>query len=70
MKPCIVLGRRLIISQPDANGREFDHGHVVRRQLVVAGGDPTEVFDLIEEPLDEIARLVEIGAEVDRLLAV
>ena len=65
-----TLGRRLIIPQPDANGRELDHGHVVRRQLVVAGGDTTKVFDLIEEPLDEVARLVESGAEANRILAV
>jgi len=66
----VGLGRRLIIPQPDANGRELDHGHVVRRQLVVAGGDTTKVFDLIEEPLDEVARLVESGAEANRILAV
>ncbi len=39
-------------------------------ELVVAGGDPAEVFDLAEEALDEVARLVEMGAEADRVLAV
>ena len=64
------LGRRLISSQPDTNGRELDHGHVIRGQLVVARGDAAEVFDLVEEALHEVARLVEIGAEADRVLAV
>ncbi len=64
------LGRRLINSQPDANGRELDHGHVIGGELVVAGGDPAEVFDLVEEALDEVARLVEMGAKADRVLAV
>ena len=67
---CSALGRRLISSQPDTNGRELDHGHVIRGQLVVAGGDPAEVFDLVEEALDEVARLVEMGAEADRVHAV
>ncbi len=65
-----ALGRRLISSQPDTNGRELDHGHVIRGQLVVARGDAAEVFDLVEEALHKVARLVEIGAEADRVLAV
>ena len=64
------LGRRLISSQPDTNGRELDHGHVIRGQLVVARGDAAEVFDLVEEAFHEVARLVEMGAEADRVLAV
>ena len=65
-----ILGRRLISSQPDTNGRELDHGHVIRGQLVVARGDAAEVFDLVEEAFHEVARLVEMGAEADRVLAV
>ena len=66
----VILGRRLISSQPDTNGRELDHGHVIRGQLVVARGDAAEVFDLVEEAFHEVARLVEMGAEADRVLAV
>ena len=65
-----TLGRRLISSQPDTNGGELDHRHVICGELVVARGDTAEVFDLVEEALHEVARLVEVGAEVDRVLAV
>jgi hypothetical protein len=56
--------------EPQSNGSEGDGGEEVSCELVVAGGDASEVFDLVEEALDEVARLVEIGAEADRVLAV
>jgi hypothetical protein len=43
----------------------LDEGKVIRCQLVVAGRDPTTLFDPVEEPLDLVACSVEIRAEAD-----
>jgi hypothetical protein len=40
---------------PKARRDEFDGGEEVGGILVVAGGDATELFDLVEEPFDEVA---------------
>ena len=56
--------------QPDAYGGELEGGEEVFGELVVAGRDPAKMFDLVEEALDEIARLIEIFAEADRVLAI
>lgn len=37
----------------------MDHGEEVGRELVVAGGDTAEVFELAEEALDQVAFAVE-----------
>ncbi len=42
----------------------MDHGEEVLGKLVVTGGDPTEVFQLGEEPFDEVPLAVEPRAEV------
>jgi hypothetical protein len=57
------LGHRLIMPQPDADGRELDEGEVVGGALFVSGGDRTVVFDLIEEAFDEVPVAIEEGAE-------
>lgn len=41
----------------------MDHGEEVGGELVVAGGDATEVLQFGEEPLDEVAVAVEALAE-------
>jgi hypothetical protein len=38
----------------------------VRRQLVVSCGGAATVFDLIEEPINQITRSIRIRAEADR----
>lgn len=42
-------------SQPDERRGELDHGQVVARTLVVAGGDPAELLEPIHAPLDPVA---------------
>lgn len=44
---------------PNAGADEFDGGAIVFRALVVARGGASEVFDTVEEALDEIALPVE-----------
>lgn len=54
------LGRRLITAQPNADGCQLHRGEEVLRRLVEASGDAAELFDLVEEAFDEVARLVEV----------
>ncbi len=56
--------------QPDTDGGEFEHGEIVRGGLFVARGDTSEVFDLVEEALDEIALFVKLGIERTGLASV
>src|SRR5437762_274631 len=63
----MLLGRGLIKAQPQPDGGKLDEGEVVRRELVVACRHPPTLLDLVEEPLDQIARTIEVGAEADRL---
>lgn len=39
---------------------ERDEAHEVGEELVVGGCDPSEVFEFVEEPLDEIALFIEV----------
>ena len=55
-------------AQPDAS--ELDHGEERRAELVVARGDASVIFEFVEEALDEVALLVEPGAEADRTFAI
>ena len=48
---------------PKANRGEGDGCEEVSRELVVAGGDPTEVLELVEEALDEVAVPVELAVD-------
>ena len=51
----------------DFNRRKLNEREVVRRQLVIARCDPATVLDLVEEPFDQIAGSIQIGADVDSL---
>src|SRR3978361_1189951 len=66
----VPLGRRLIRSEPDPDGCEFDAGEIVGRVFVVPGGHGSEVLDLVEEPFDEVAVSVQERAEGRDVLAV
>ncbi len=48
---------------PEAEGSENDGGEEVSGELVITGGDGTEVFELVEEALDEVALAVEGGVD-------
>jgi hypothetical protein len=43
---------------------------IVGRKLVVACCYPPTLFDLVEEPLDQVASAVQIRAKADRLVAI
>ncbi len=47
--------------EPDCDSGEFDEAHEVFEELVVTGRDAAELFELIEEALDDVALLVEFG---------
>ena len=48
----------------------MNEGKVVRDKSVVARSHPTTLFDPVEEPLELVARAIEIGAEADRIAAI
>ncbi len=54
----IWLGRGLINVEPQANAGKLDEGEIVGSKLVVAGCYSSALFDLVEEPLDQIAVFV------------
>src|SRR5664280_3135393 len=54
----LLLGRGLINTQPNADGRKFDKGKIIGCEPVVASGYTTTLLDLVEEPLDEITRAI------------
>lgn len=45
------------------DGRELEHGQEVGGVFFIARGDPSEVFDPIEEALDAVTGSVEHGTE-------
>jgi hypothetical protein len=49
------------MAEPEADGSEGDGGEEVAGEFVVAGGDPSEVFEFVEEAFDEVALAVEAG---------
>jgi hypothetical protein len=55
---------------PKARRDEFDGGEEVGRILVVAGGDAPELFDLVEEPFDEVALPVQPAGKDEPSLSV
>jgi hypothetical protein len=61
-----LLGRGLISAQPQTDGRELDESKIVGSELVVAGGDTVARLDLVEEPLNQIARPIEVRAALSR----
>ena len=48
-----------ISPEQDCDGGELGGAFVVGQELVVAGGDAPELFQLVEEPLNKVALLVE-----------
>jgi hypothetical protein len=54
------------MSDPEPDSGECDGGKEVPGELVIAGGDSSEVFELVEEALDEVALPVDRG--IDRAL--
>ena len=60
----IRLGRGLIMPEADTDRRERDGGEEVPREFVISRGDAPEVFDFVEEALNEIALPVDV--EIDR----
>jgi len=48
---------------PESRGCYGDCGEEVSRELVVARGDTSEVLELVEEALDEVALSVELGRD-------
>ncbi len=54
------LGRVLIDFDPDADAGKGDCGEEVSCELVMAGRDASEVFELVEETFHEVALAVEV----------
>ena len=54
---------------PDDGSGDVDEGEVVSGEPVEAGGEASEVFELVEAPLDPVAQLVDQGIVRDRGLA-
>ena len=52
--------------EPDYSGGEVDGGEEISGGLIVAGGDGPELFELAEEILDQMARLVELAIKIAR----
>ena len=51
------------MAQPEVDGSQLEHGEEVCGVLFVARGEPSEVFDTVEEPFDAVARPIEHRAE-------
>ena len=64
------LGRGLISTHPKPEASELEHCKEVCGELVIAGGDAPEVFDLVKEAFDQITVLVQIRAEAYRVFPV
>ena len=64
------LGRGLISAQPDADRCQLDEGEVIGSEFVVTGGDTPTLLDLVEEPLDEVARAIQVRAKTNRLFSI
>ena len=50
----------ILLFEPDSDSGEFNEAHEVDEQLIISGCDASELFELVEEALDEIALLVEV----------
>lgn len=50
----------ILLFEPDGDSGEFNETHEVDEQLVVSRGDAAELFELVEEALDDIALFIEI----------
>jgi len=47
--------------EPDGDSGEFDEAHKVGEELVVSCRDTAELFELVEETLDDVALFVKLG---------
>ena len=47
--------------QPDKDAGDVDHGHEVAVEILRVSGNPSELFDPIEETFDEVAVLVPVA---------
>src|SRR5690606_25080051 len=65
-----ALGSGLIKAHPEARTGDEDGCEVVARRLFVSGCDFGEVFEFVEEPLDEVALAVDGRVDAALLLAV
>jgi len=64
------LGRRPILPEPDAYCSELEHSEEARSELVITRGQASEIFDFIEEALNQVTVLVKRLAETVSLRAV
>lgn len=51
------------MSDPETGGSQSESGEEVSCELIEVGGDPAEVLQLVEEPLDEVALAVDLGID-------
>ena len=51
------------MAQPEVGRSQLEHREEVGGVLFISRGEPSEVFDPVEEPLDAVARAVEYWAE-------
>ena len=56
--------------EPEADCSELEHGEERRAELVIARGQASEIFELAEESLDQVAVIVKRLAETVSLRAV
>ena len=56
--------------EPEADCSELGHGEEGRAEFVIARGQASEIFDLVEESLDQVAVFVKRLAETVSLRAV
>jgi hypothetical protein len=59
-----------ISAQPNSNWCEFDERWIVGCEFIIPGRDTPPLFDLVEEPFDQVSRAVQIRAETDRVFAI
>src|SRR5690349_13746428 len=57
---CSMSGQGKVLD-PDHRGAEVKAGEVALRGLVVPGGDTSPGLQLVDQPLDGVALLVEVG---------
>lgn len=61
----LALFRALLqTSEPEKNGDDSDHSAIVGSALLVSSGDPAELLQPIDEPLDAVALTIRFPVEV------
>ena len=61
----------ILLFEPDGDSCEFDEPHEVGEELIVSCRDAAELFELVEEALDDVALFVKLGviATFDRSIS-